>query len=156
MVAAKLLHGGKTNLEEIKLILQTTFARGSDGAKYFNLTLKVLDKDGFLLSEVLPIFWDLFNRQWLTNCKRNIMNAEGPLSFWGRHWSRSLLPKLEYRLICTTKGTCKGYGRKPNIFCPLPGTDDEYSMTYLCLSCRFNVELACSLIHFCFIKDARF
>lgn len=96
--------------------------------------LKVLAKDGFSLS------------------KRAIMNVEGPPSIWGLHWSRYLLPELEYRLICTSNGTCKGYERKPNIFWPLPETDDEYSMTDICLSCRFDVELAWFLIHFCFIK----
>lgn len=63
VVAANLLHGGRPDLEEIKLILKKGAARGSDGAKYFELMLKVLAKNGFLMSEVLPIFRDLFNRK---------------------------------------------------------------------------------------------
>jgi hypothetical protein len=121
VVAAKLLHGGRPDLEEIKLILQKGAARESDGAKYFELMLKVLAKNGFIMSEVLPIFRDLFNRQRLTDCRRAIMNAEGPPSFWERHWLRSFLPELEYRLICTSNGTCKVMGGNVTSFGPFLG-----------------------------------
>jgi len=62
VVAAKLLHEERNNMEEIKLILRKATAGGSDGAKYFNLMLKVLAKGGFLPSKVLPTFRGLFNR----------------------------------------------------------------------------------------------
>ena len=156
VLATKMLQGDRPDLEEIKLILREAVTHGSDGAKYFELMLKVLAKDGFSMDEVLRVFRDLFNRKQLAECGRAIMNAEDPPSFSGYYWPRPLLPDLEYRFTCTSNGTCKGHGRRPNIFWPLPGTDDEYSMTNLYLFCRLDVEIAWFLIHFRFLEDARF
>jgi hypothetical protein len=156
VLAAQMLQGDRPDLEEIKLILREATTHGSNGAKYFELMLKVLAKDGFSMDEVLPVFRDFFNRKQLAECGRAIMNTEGPPSFSGYYWSRPLLPDLEYRFTCTSNGTCKGHGRRANIFWPLPGTDDEYSMTDLCLFCRLDVEITWFLVHFRFLEDARF
>jgi len=60
---AKLLHEEHLDMEEIKLILPKAAARGFDGAKYFDLMLKVLVKDGYFPSEVMPTFQGIFNRR---------------------------------------------------------------------------------------------
>jgi len=44
---AQMLQGDLLDLEEIKLILREAFVHGSDGAKYFELMLKVLSSGGF-------------------------------------------------------------------------------------------------------------
>jgi len=148
---ARLLHSGCPNLEEIKLILQKVTARGSNGAKYFLLMLKVLVKDGFLPNEVLSTFQDLFTQRWLTDCKRAIINIESPPSYKGCHWSRFLLPELEYRLVCNSDGTYKGYGRKPRKNLASSRSYDEYSVKNICLFFRLDVKLAWFLIQLCFI-----
>jgi len=110
VVAAKLLHSKRHDLDEMKSILHNVVARGYDGAKYFNLILKVLTKDGFSRAEVLPLFQDLFTRQRLTYCRWAIMNVDDRPSFWECHWTRFLLLEFEYRPICFSDGTCEVYG----------------------------------------------
>jgi len=124
-------------------------SHGSDVAKYFELMLKILASDSFSMEEVFPTFKDLFDRKQLADYGRALMNVEGISFFWGFYWTRPLPPGLEYRFTCTSNGTCKGHGRRPNIFCPLPGDDEEYSTTNLFLFCRLDVEIAWFLFHFC-------
>jgi len=127
--AAHMLQQDNPTLEKIKLILREAAAHGSDSAKYFDLMLKALVKDGFSMNDVLPVFMDLFNRKQLVGCGRAVTNVDDIPFFWGRYWTRSLPPSLERRFTCNSKGTCKGHGKRPNIFWPLPGDDEEYSTT---------------------------
>ena len=110
-------------MEEIKLILKEPASHGSDRAKYFELMLKVLTRGGFSMEEILPVFKDLFDRKQLAEYGRTLMNFDDITFFWVFHWIRPLPPDLEYRFTCTSNGTCNGYGRRPNIFWPLPGAD---------------------------------
>jgi len=85
----------RPNLEDMKRIFAKAVKHSSDGAKYFQLMLKVLASEKFLENEVFLVFQDLFNRQQLANCRNTIMNTEG------RHFARddlclrSMPPSLE-------------------------------------------------------------
>jgi len=109
-LVSQLFQQRNSELEEIKKNLHKTAIHGSDGAKYFLMMLNVLARGGFPTYEVFPIFKDLFERQQLANCKRAIINIKGC------YWLRALHPGLEYKFMCTSHRTCKGDGRKPNIF----------------------------------------
>jgi len=61
--AAQMLQGDHPDLKEIKLILREIAAHTSDGAKYFELILKILSSSGFSMEEIFPVFKDLFNRK---------------------------------------------------------------------------------------------
>ena len=87
----------------------------------------MLAEEGFSLDEVFPVFMNLFKRKQLAECRRALTNVGGIPFFWGPYWTRHLLLGLKHRFVCTSKETSKGYGRKPNIFWPLPGDDEEYS-----------------------------
>jgi len=43
--------------------------------------------------------------------------------------------------LCSSKSTCKGYGRLPGYNLPAPGDEYEYSQTKICILCRFDSEL---------------
>ena len=115
--ATQMLQRDNPNLGEIKLILKEAVAHKSDSARYFDLILKVLAKEGFSIDEVLPIFTDLFERKQLAECGRDLANIGSIPFFWGHYWTTPLPPGLERRFGCTSKGTCKGRKRRPNIFC---------------------------------------
>jgi len=154
--AAQMLQRDNPNLEEINLILKEAVAQRSDSASYFDLILKVLGKEGFSKDEILPVLTDLFEQRRLAECGRALANIGGIPFFWGHYWTRPLPLGLERRFACSSKGTCKGHGRRPNIFWPLAGDDEEYSTTDLCLLCRLDVEIAWFLVHFRFLEDAKF
>jgi len=141
VLAAQMLQGDRPDLEEIKLILKEATSHGSDGAKYFELMLKVLAKGGFLMDEVLLVFSDLFNRKQLVECERAIMNVEGPSSFWGYYWSRPLSQIWSIGSLAPQTGPIKVMGGDPISFCHSWGTNDEYSMTNLCVFCCLDVEI---------------
>lgn len=48
VLAAQMLQGNRPDLEEIKLIFKEVATYGSDGAKYFELMLKVMANGWFL------------------------------------------------------------------------------------------------------------
>jgi hypothetical protein len=73
------------DLEEIKLILREAPAHRSDSARYFDLILRVLDKEGFFMDEVLPVFRDLFECKQLAECGRALANIGG-IPFLGGHY----------------------------------------------------------------------
>ena len=131
-------------------------SHGSDGAKYFELMLKILASDGFSMKEVFLVFKDIFDRKQLANCGRALMNVDGIPFFWGFYLIKPLPPCLECRFTCTSNGTSKGHGRRPNIFWPMLRDDDEYSTMDLCLFYCLNVEIAWFIVHFRFIEDPRF
>jgi len=95
--AAQMLQQDNPDLGEIKIILREAVSHGSNNAKYFDLVLKVLDKDGFSMDEVLPVFMDLFHRKQLVECGRALMNVNDIHFFWGRYWIRPLPPSTERR-----------------------------------------------------------
>jgi len=75
--ATQMLQGDHPDLEEIKLILRATAAHGSDGAKYFELMLKLLASGGFSTKEIFHVFKDLFDRKRLADYGRALMNVDG-------------------------------------------------------------------------------
>lgn len=139
--AGQLLNMKDPDLVAIKSVLQSASSQGSDAATYFLLMLKVLDKEDFSLDEALTTFKDLFRRQQLSNCRRAILTGGHPAYYWCFSWTRPLPPGLVFRSTCASNKTCKGDGRRPNIGWPSPGSDDEYSMTDLCIYCRFDEEI---------------
>jgi len=114
-------------MDEIKKNLRAVIAHGSGGARYIRIMLNVLAIGGFSPNDVFPVFMDLFDCQQLASCRWTIVNIEGHL------WLRGLSHGLEYKLTCISCGTCKGSGRKSILVWPLPGADEEYSMTDFCL-----------------------
>lgn len=153
---AQILRRDNPDLGEIKLILKEAVIHRSNCAKYFDLILKVLAEDDFSFDEVFPAFIDLFKRKQHAECRRALVNVGGIPFYWEPYWTRPLPLGLKHRFVCTSKGTCKGYGRKPTIFWPFPGDDEQYLTMEFCSSCRLEVEVAWFLLHFRFLKDVRF
>jgi len=79
----KMLQGDRPDLEEIRLVLREAASHVSDGAKYFELMLKILASDGFSMEEVFSLFKDLFDRKQLADCGRPLMNVDNIPFFWG-------------------------------------------------------------------------
>jgi len=75
--AAQMIPRDNPNLGEIKLILKEAVPHKSGSARYFNLILKVLAKEGFSMDEVLLVFMDLFERKQLAECGRALANIGG-------------------------------------------------------------------------------
>jgi len=101
----QMLQGDRPDLEEIRFVFREASSHGSDGAKYFELMLKILGSDGFSMEEVFPVFKDLFNRKQLVDSGRDLMNVNDIPFFWGFYWIRPLPSDLEYWFTCTSNGT---------------------------------------------------
>jgi len=132
-------------LEKLKQILLRAKPHGSIEAKYFLMILNALASCGFSPENVFPVLGDLFERKHLSNCRRDLMWVPGYYS------SRPLPCELDYRFTCRSYKTCKGFGRKPNVFSPPSGFDDDYFMIDICLLCRFDAVLLWFLTHFSFL-----
>jgi len=63
-------------------------------------------------------------------------------------------PCLVHKTLCESKQTCIGEGRRDDIQWPPPGYDYEYSLTDVCLLCRFDTEINWFMEIFSFAKDA--
>jgi len=142
--AAQLFHDRYFNLEEVKQILLREKPHGSVEATYFLMILDALASDRFSPKNVFPVFETIFERKQLSNCRRALMWVPGYYS------SRPLPHELEFLFMCRSYKTCKGFGGKPNVFSPPPGSDDDYFMTDICLLCRFDAKTLWFLSHFCF------
>jgi len=95
-----------------------------------------LASDEFSPENVFPVFKTLFQRKQISNCRRDLTWIPGYYS------SRPLPRELDYRFTCHSYKTCKGSSRKPNVFSPPPGFDDDYFMTDIFLFCRFGAKLS--------------
>jgi len=114
--ASQMLQLYNRNFGEIKLILKEAIACKSHSAKYFDLILKALAKGGCSIDEILPVFTNLFERKQLAEFRRALANIGRIPLFWVHYWTRTLPLGLDHRFTCTSKGTCKGFGRRPNIY----------------------------------------
>jgi len=119
-------------------------------ANYFLMMLNVMAEAKLLTDEVFPVFYDLFKRWQLARSRRAIMNL-------GVHLGLKPLPQgLVVRFTCDSDETCKGHRRKSWLVWPLPGADDEYSMTHFCFFCRLDVEITWFLVRFRFMEKVGF
>jgi len=151
VLATFMLQPIRPNLEGIKLILEKARKRGSNGATYFDLMLKVLVVERFSKNEVFPAFKNLFNRRQLANCRNTILNKEGPRFSWECLCSKLMPQGLKYQLSCPSDRVCEEVRRICNTNSPLPGPYEDYPTTSFCLSCHLDLELACFLEHFRFL-----
>jgi len=142
--ATQLLHGRYFDLKEVKQILLRSKSYGFIEEKYFLMTLDALASGGFSPENAFPVFRDLFERKQISYCRRALMWVLGYYS------SRPLPRELDYRFMCRSYKTCKGSGRKPNVFSQPPGSNDDYFMIDIFLLCRFDAEILWFLTHFRF------
>jgi len=127
VLESQLFQSGCPDLKKINFILRKAAKHGSDGARYFMMMLLVLSINGTLVDDAfLIIFKDLFDHQQLANCKGAIMNVEGPPYFLGHFWTRTLLLEFTYQFTCTFNHSYRGHGRRPGVYWPFPGSDDDY------------------------------
>jgi len=149
-LATQLFQQPDPNVEEVRRVLDAIAHHGSNGAKYFLMMLDVLADGGFSVDRVFSVFIDLFVDKQLTRCRRSLMNLGVRPDF-------SPLPRgLVCRLTSESSGTCEGSKTKSRLVWPLPKTDEEYKMPYICLFCRLDLEITWFLVHVHFIENSRF
>jgi hypothetical protein len=74
-----------------------------------------------------------------------------PRFAWDSLYFRSLLPGLRYQFYYPPYELCNGIRWICNVNSPFPGSEEDYSTTNLCLSCRLDLELAWFLWNFRFL-----
>jgi len=150
-IAAFMLHQIRLDLARIKKILAKAMKHGTNGATYFNLMLEVLAANNPLDGRILPVFQDLFYHRRLAHYRNAILHTAGPRLAWDSLCFRPMLSGLRYQFSCSPYELCSGIRRIRNIESPLPGSDEDYPATNLCLSCCFDLELAWFLRYFRFL-----
>lgn len=121
----------RPNLENIKQFLAKGVKHKSDGAKYFEIMLKVMGNGGFPEDEVFPAFQDLFIQRQLANYKNIIMNPDDPQFAREDICLRTIPPGLKHKFICSSNRACEGSQRICNTSSPLRSADEDELMSLM-------------------------